>query len=171
MAHNTKNTLKMARLLIIFFVIIFLFSCMFKYGIDKLRRKENDDIIANMLIIQSRIKIINGNIKVNNSEDGYIGIKVSDIQDEKIKDKIAKIGISENQYEDYYILSKENFEIMQIYDDLKKVDDNEYIVCYKLCDVIYIKGLDIDGKKIYKLSDIQKNDKLPEYILYNQIKI
>lgn len=148
------SKLKLARLIIVFIAIIITAFYAFKYAINRIQSSNNEDIVTNMLIIQGKIKVINGDVKVGNSEKQLIGTKISDVQDENIRNTVKNIGITEDSFQEYYTLNRENFETMQISDDLKNVNDGEYVVNYKECEVIYIKGINKDGTVKYKLSDI-----------------
>ena len=145
---------KLVRLIVVFIVIIVAAVWALKYSINKIQSSKNDDIITNMLVIQGKIKVMNGDVKVGNSDNQHIGTKLSDLKDDSIEKKINNAGVTEESFEDFYLLSKENLAAMQILDDLKNVDDGEYIVNYKDCEVIYIKGIKKDGSTKYKLSDI-----------------
>lgn len=171
MTSTTKSKLKLLRLIVVFILLVIAAIYVVKYASNRIKEKKSDDVVANMLIIQGKLKVINGKSKVNNSDEWYIGIKISDVHDEDFIRKINDIGITEEIYDEYYLLNKEHFEIMQLTDDLKNVDNNEYIVNYKQCEVVYVEGINIDGSTKYKLSDIEKKSKKPEFILYNQIKI
>ena len=148
---------KLVRLIVVFLAIIITSVWALKYALNKMQSSENEDIVTNMLIIQGKIKVMNGDVKVGNSENQYIGIKLSDLQDENIKKNINNAGVTAEDFDNYYLLGKENFETMQILDDLKKVDNGEYVVNYKECEVVYIKGIKKDGITKYKLSDILSN--------------
>lgn len=165
-----KKKFKTLKLLIVFAIIIFIFINIYKSFVNLVRNKDGDDIVTNMLIIQGRIKVINGEIKVNSEEYKYVGTKVSEIDNDELKEKIKNIGIEESQYEEYYVLTKENYSEMGIADELKKADDNQYLVNYNNVDVIYIDGITIKNEKKYKLSDIKAKQEKKKWILYNKIE-
>lgn len=154
MADLVKGRLKIVRLVVIFILIVIAIIYLARYASYRVKAGKSDDIVANMLIIEAKIKVINGNVRVNNNEDGYIGIKISDVQDENFKKRLNDAGIAADAYEKYYLLNKEHFEQMQVLDDLKNVDDNEYVVNYKDCEVWYLKGININGSIVHKLSDV-----------------
>ena len=106
--------------------------------------------------------MINGETKVNVENEGFVGKKVSELENEKIKEAIVKLGITEEEFEDYYVLYMNDFETMGISDELKKANSEEYIISYKNIEVIYIKGIEADEKTYYKLSDILNKDKKEE---------
>lgn len=119
-----------------------------------IKNKNRDDIVTNMLIIQGRVKVLNGEIKVNSNEYTYIGTKVSDIEDMNLKEKIKKAGVTDESFEKYYLLSREDLSKLKALEELKKADDNQYIVSYDEVEVIYIEGISDNDNTKYKLSDI-----------------
>lgn len=164
-----SNKFKTTKLLIIFALIIFVIINIFKYIKIELQKKESDDIITNMLIIQGKVKLISGEAEVNSNEDNYVGAKLSEYNNQDIKSTILNIGIEESSFENYYILNKENLDNMGISSELKNIQDNEYIVNYIDTEVIYIKGINIDDDVKYKLSDILIKEDPKKWILYNRI--
>lgn len=156
MTDLVKGRLKIVRLVVIFVLIVIAIIYFARYASQRIKAGKSDDIVANMLIIEAKIKVINGNVRVNNDEGDYVGIKVSDIQDENFRKKLNDVGITEELYEKYYVLNKEHFNQMQILDELKNVDDKEYVVSYKDCQVLYINGINVNGNVVYKLSDVPK---------------
>lgn len=119
-----------------------------------IKNKNRDDIVTNMLIIQGRVKVLNGEIKVNSNEYTYIGTKLSDIEDMNLKEKIKKTGVTDESFEKYYLLSREDLSKLKALEELKKADDNQYIVSYDEVEVIYIEGISDNDNTKYKLSDI-----------------
>ena len=164
-----SNKFKTLKLLIIFIIIIIIATFALIYVKELFIEKENDDIKTNMLIIQAKIKLLKGEADVNQNEDGYVGIKVSDSDNQEIKELIQNLNISENEFESYYILYKEDFEKMGISEEVKNIEDNDYIINYNDTEVIYTKGITIDGVLYYKLSDIIAKEQPPKWILYNRI--
>lgn len=148
---------KTLKLFLIAIVIAIAFFNIYKYAMIKVRAKENDDITTNMLIIQKKIKLMNGEMKVNGTEESYIGTKITELNNDEIKNQIEQTDIKEEELEKLYILSSQDLEDMGILEELKKVNDNEYIINYKEVDVIYIKGVNVEDKKVYRLSEITSN--------------
>ena len=82
---------------------------------------------------------------------------------------MKKIGIAENIYEKYFILTQKDFETMGIEGELKNKADNLFVVNYEEMEVIYTKGIKVDGNIKYKLSDIIKTPEKKEWILHNRM--
>ena len=159
MGKTNSGKLKTIRLIIIFMLVCIFFFVAYRFAITKIHDKENDDIKTNMLIIQKKVKLINGNMRVNSTEEGLIGKKVTEIEDENIKESILKTGVEAESLEEYYILSDEDYKNMGIADELKRAKTNEYVINYKQSDVIYLSGIEINNKTKYKLKDIIEDEK------------
>lgn len=155
MSNGKFRTIKFLVLLVI---VVVAFFYIYKLVNNKLAEKKYDDITTNMLVIQKKVKMINGETRVNVENEGFVGKKVLENDNPNVKASILKAGVSEEELEDYYILYMNDFETMGIINELKRANSEEYAVNYKQNEVIYVKGIDVDGKKMYKLSDIFSED-------------
>ncbi len=164
-----KNRFKTVKLLIVFILIVIVIINVVKYINKEIHKKENDDIVTNMLIIQGKTRLINGEAEVSNNKDNYVGAKLSEYQDQSLRDFTRGIGIEESSFEDFYVLNREHLSSMGILGELKNVKDYEYIVNYKDKEVIYINGIYVDNNVKYKLSDIINKEVPKKWILYNRI--
>ena len=166
MKNKKYKTLK---LLIIFILIVI--AALFSVNHIKKLITENktNDIKTNMLIIQGKIKLLKGQSEVNNNEENYVGTKVSNLDNQQIKQLMQNLKIEESKYENYYILNKENFDQMEISAEIKNIENHVYIVNYNEAEVIYTKGIIINNETKYKLSDIMAKEPEKEWILYNRI--
>ncbi|MBO5348760.1 MAG: hypothetical protein J6A89_02930 [Clostridia bacterium] len=166
MKNKKYKTLK---LLIIFILIVI--AALFSVNHIKKLIAENktNDIKTNMLIIQGKIKLLKGQSEVNNNEENYVGTKVSNLDNQQIKQLMQNLKIEESKYENYYILNKENFDQMEISAEIKNIENHVYIVNYNEAEVIYTKGIIINNETKYKLSDIMAKEPEKEWILYNRI--
>lgn len=158
----TSGRYKSLKLLILLVVVVVAFFNIYKLLSNKMAEKKYDDITTNMLIIQKKVKMINGETLVNVENEGIIGTKISEIDNKSIKDLSINAGVSEEELEDYYMLYMSDFEKMGIINELKRPNSEEYLVNYKQSEVIYIKGINVDGKKMYKLSKILSKDEANE---------
>lgn len=164
-----SNKYKTLKLVIIFILIIIIVIFALKYINKMIVEKESNDIKTNMLIIQGKIKLLKGEAEVNKNEDNYVGTKLSDSDNQEIKQFMQSIGIEESKFESYYILSKEDFEKMAISEEVKNIEDNIYIVNYNDAEVIYTNGILVNDVIKYKLSDIIAKAPTKRWILYNRI--
>ena len=120
-------------------VIVIIAIFIAKNAFKMLERKENDDVKTDLLIIQAKVKVIKGKSEVNANTDNYVGTKVIDIENEEIKDFLKNIGISEKDFDKYFVLNYKDFEKMEITQDLKNMEDNVFIVNFDSTEVIYKK--------------------------------
>lgn len=147
---------KTLKLFVLFIFIAIAFFFIFKYANTKIEEKKSDDIKTNMLIIQKKVKTINGIKKVNADETVLIGTKLSEIENDDIKNKIKNVGVNDEELEKYFLLNIEDFKNMKIYEELSNVSESEYVVNYELEEVIYLNGINTKDATAYKLSDLNK---------------
>ena len=147
---------KTLKLFVLFIFIAIAFFFIFKYANTQIEEKKNDDIKTNMLIIQKKVKTINGIKKVNADETVLIGTKLSEIENDDIKNKINNVGVNDEELEKYFLLNIEDFKNMKIYEELSNVSESEYVVNYELEEVIYLNGINTKDATAYKLSDLNK---------------
>ena len=104
---------KTLKLFVLFIFIAIAFFFIFKYANTKIEEKKSDDIKTNMLIIQKKVKTINGIKKVNADETVLIGTKLSEIENDDIKNKIKNVGVNDEELEKYFLLNIEDFKNMK----------------------------------------------------------
>ena len=126
---------------------------------NQYQKEEIETTKTSMLTLQSKIKILSEEVLMKKEGANYIGKKVSDnLEDETIKQLIEKEIIVEEDgnYDNYYILEKDEFEQLNLQDsNLKKV-----IVNYKTCEIIDLEGFTINNETYYRLSDFKEENKL-----------
>ena len=149
-----RKIFKTIKLIVLLLIVVVSFFQIFKFTQKKMEEKKRDDIITNMLILQKKVKMINGETLVNVENEGIIGKKISEIENNNLKEKIKKAGVIEEDFENYYLLYMNDFDTMKISNELKRANSEEYLVSYKENEVIYIKGIEIGNKVYYKLSEI-----------------
>ena len=164
-----KEISRFLRFFIIIAIIITLIILVAKLGSKMFNEKKYVDIETDLLLVQAKVKIIKGKSDVNSNTDAYVGTKVSESTSVEIKNSLNKIGISEDEYDKYYILYNQDFEKMGIAEELKNKKDEEFIVSYDTAEVIYIKGVKENNQIKYKLSDIVHSAKKKDWIMYNRI--
>lgn len=107
-----------------------------------------------MLLVQGRIKVIGQENEMNKEEHQLKGLKISEnLEDEKIKRLIENkvINTEEENFDKYYIINSQTLSELNLQDNLK---EEYYIVNYKTYEIIYSKGIEIEGKMHYKLTEI-----------------
>ncbi|MBR2744838.1 MAG: hypothetical protein IKE01_06070 [Clostridia bacterium] len=162
---------KAIRLLVVTTIIIIVGVFCIKKVSNSLEQKKYEDLKADLLLIQAKVKTIKGKADVSGNKDNYLGAKISENENNDLKDFLRYIKIKDEDFESFYVLSKVDFDTMNISDELKNAEDNEFIVNYDSSEVIYKKGIKVDGKVKYKISEINEK-KLPKYwIIYNRVEV
>ena len=164
-----KSVARFIRFAVIIGLIIAIAIPIAKTGFKMLDEKKYTDLQTDLLLIQGKVKVIQGKSEVSGNKDGYIGQKVSESDNNKIKDLLKQLNISEEDFEKYFILGQNDFNAMGIAGELKNKGDNLFVVNYEKMEVIYTKGIKVDGKVKYKLTDIIKTPEKKEWILHNRM--
>lgn len=113
--------------------------------------EKNEDIKANMLLIQGATRVLKQNSIVQKNTDMFVGTKISEMQDDEIINNFKALNIiEESQYEKYYCLNNENLKQLNI--DVENEEGSYYLVNYDEDVIIITKGH--EGK--YKLSEISE---------------
>lgn len=166
-----KSIFKIIKLLFILSIIAGIATFLLKNAGILLQQKNDDDKKTDLLLIQAKIKLIKGKSDVNSNTDEYVGVKVSESDNESIKEFLRNIQILDSDFEKFYILSYQDFEKMGIVSELKDIEDNNYIINYETAEVIYVKGVSVDNEIKYKLSEIVTKEEEKTWILYNRIEV
>ena len=76
------------------------------------------------------------------------------LEDEKIKKLLDEniINQEDENFENYYIIDSENLNQLNLNDDL---EGEYYIVNYKNYEIIYSKGIEVEEKTYYTLTDLK----------------
>lgn len=111
--------------------------------------EKNEDIKANMLLIEGATKVLKQNSIVQKNTDMFVGTKISEMPDDELINNFKALNIiEESQYEKYYCLNNENLKQLNL--DIENEEDSYYLVNYDEDIIIITKGY--EGK--YKLSEI-----------------
>ena len=164
-----KSVARFLKFAIIIGIIIGITIPIARHGFKMLDEKKYTDLQTDLLLIQAKVKVIKGKSDVNGNKDNYLGQKVSESNNEQIKNLLRDLNITEENYEKYFILNSKDFETMGIAHELRNKGDALFIVNYDDNEVIYTKGIKVDGNTKYKLSDIIKTPKKKEWILHNRM--
>ena len=127
---------------------------------NKNRKIEN--VTTNMLLVQGKIKVIAQENEMNKDENTLIGKKVSEnLEDEKVKILIENKVISQDEenFDKHYIIDSETLNELNLKDNL---NGEYYIVNYKTYEVIYSKGIEIDGKMHHALTELLEHRDIKE---------
>lgn len=164
-----KKSFKTLKLVVIIAIIIAIAVILVNKGLEMIEQKKFEDIRTDLLLIQAKIEMIKGKSKVNNNIDAYVGNCVSEYNNDEIKEFLKGINIKEEDFRMYYVLNYQEFENLGIAQNLKDKDDNNIIVNYDTIDVIYKKGVIIDGNTKYRLSEIVEKAEKKIWILHDRM--
>ena len=115
---------------------------------------------TNMLQIQGKVKILSEEDNMDKDTNKLKGRKIEENKDiEKVRQLINDGIISEEEekFSKYYIIDNLDLEQMKL--DNIYLDNGFYIVNYDTEEVIYSEGIEVDGDKYYKLSQLKELDK------------
>ena len=120
------------------------------YWINKnIDDEKNEDIKANMLLIQGATRVLKQNSIVQKNTDMFVGTKISDMPDDELINNFKSLNIiQEADYGKYYCLNNENLKQLNL--DIENEEGSYYLVDYDDDIIIITKGY--EGK--YKLSEI-----------------
>lgn len=159
-----QNQKGMSQIVLIISIVIITLATIYIVNIvkEQLNKKTVEDYETDMLMIQSKVKILDEEVNMKKDEIELEGKNIlENLEQEKIKQILDKKLISqeEENFEKYYILENEDLEKIGLSNI--KLKKGFYIVNYTTDEVIYSEGIS-DGKNIYyKLSEIKeiKNSK------------
>lgn len=119
-----------------------------------INNRKIENLTTDMLLVQGKIKVIAQENEMNEEEHHLIGRKVQDnLEDEKVK-KLLENNIIKSEdeiFDKYYIIDSEILKELNLQDNL---DGEYYIVNYTSYEIIYTKGLEIDGQMHYTLTEL-----------------
>ncbi len=120
------------------------------YWINKnIDDEKNEDIKANMLLIQGATRVLKQNSIVQKNTDMFVGTKISDMPDDELINNFKSLNIiQEADYGKYYCLNNENLKQLNL--DIENEEGSYYLVDYDDDIIIITKGY--EGK--YKISEI-----------------
>ena len=120
---------------------------------DEGKKREIENVTTDMLLIQGKIKVISQENEMNEEENPLIGKKLSEnLEDEKVKKLIDNKVINvEESLEKYYIIDTEIIKTLNLEDNL---EGEYYIVNYETYEIIYSKGIEIEGQMHYTLTEL-----------------
>lgn len=145
-------------------IIIVIGALAINFIIKEANKRNTENLTTNMLLVQGKIKVIAQENEMNDEENGLLGRKVQDnLEDEKIKKLLEnKIVNSEDEtFENCYIIDSEILREIKLDDNL---NGEYYIVNYKTYEIIYSKGIEIEGQMHYSLSELLEHRNREENI-------
>ena len=138
---------------VIAIIAIIIFAVNFLLNETKQRKEEN--LVTDMLLLQGKIKVIAQENEMKKEENTLVGKQVKEnLEDEKIKKLLDEniINQEDENFENYYIIDSESLNQLNLNDDL---EGEYYIVNYKNYEIIYSKGIEVEEKTYYTLTDLK----------------
>lgn len=118
------------------------------------KNREIENVTTNMLLVQGKIKVIAQENEMNKDENTLIGKSLSEnLEDEKVK-RLIDTKVINTETEDMdkcYIIDGETINSLNLENSL---DGEYYIVNYKTYEIIYSKGIEIEGQMHYTLTEL-----------------
>lgn len=169
-----KNQRGMSQITLVISIIIIIVIAVLGFNITKkmLERRNVENYKTNMLLLQGKVKVISKEFVMKKEDEEILeGKKVSEnLEREDIKELLQKgiISQEDESFERIYIIENEDLERIGLSDI--KLKDGYYIVNYNTDEIIYSKGIEIDQKVYYKLSEIKEMYDKKEIDLINTIE-
>lgn len=155
-----KNQRGMSQITLVISIIIIIVIAVLGFNITKkmLERRNVENYKTNMLLLQGKVKVISKEFVMKKEDEEILeGKKVSEnLEREDIKELLEKgiISQEDESFERIYIIENEDLERIGLSNI--KLKDGYYIVNYNTDEIIYSKGIEIDQKVYYKLSEIKE---------------
>lgn len=152
-----ESGISYTKLLIIFAIVIVIGIIIATYIMGVFKENSLEDIKTNMLLIQTKIKVIKGDSDISGDAGSLKGTKLSaPDQPAEIQNFLGKGLVNQEEYDYYYILNQQCLNEIGL-GEVKLENGDYYIVNYTTYEVIYTKGYTDEYKNTYyKLSEIQE---------------
>lgn len=157
-------------LVIIIVVIIALIGVIIFFTLKGYKQEEFESTRTDMLKIEGRIKVLSESATAKKDETLKKGTKLSELEENELIKEVIEKGIvskEEENYSEYYSLSKENLEEIGL-NSIEISNGNSVIVNYKTHEVIYTEGIKIKDKEYFKLSELNRIKEESEIALNEQ---
>ena len=154
-----KSEKGMGHLMLILCIIIILVAIISILNIahSKIQQEGTENYKTDMLLIQSKVKILSQESTIQKKEEILKGKKVADDLENDVVKKLIEnkiISQEEKEFAKYYILENATLEEMGL--NTISLKEGVYIVNYDTDEIIYSEGIKIKENIYYKLSDLQK---------------
>jgi Tfp pilus assembly protein PilE len=148
---SKKSGITMVALVITIIVMIILASVTIYTGSNIVKQASLQNINTNMMLIQAKTKTIEEQAKFNKDTSNYRGMKISEVEDNELIDKLVSNNVIDD-VDNYYLLTQTDLNAM----GLEKIDiEDGYVVNYDTNEVIYVKGFEANNQTYYKLSEMK----------------
>ena len=137
-------------------VIIFIAVMATKLLLNETENNGIENQITDMLLVQGKIKVVSKENLVKKDESPLIGKPIAEnLEDENVKKMLDEkvIDTEEENFENYYIIDAESIKELELNNDM---NGKIYLVNYETYEIVDSKGIDIDGKNYYTLTELLK---------------
>ena len=152
---SEKGMTLLTTAVLVLVIAVLVFAVVY-YARIQLAKESLEDLKTDMLLIQAKVKTIDGEYTLNKKEETLKGTKIADMQeDSSIKEFLEKNVIDlQEEEKKYFVLNQENLNEMDLKITLE--ENSYYIVEYTTKEVYTSKGFTYsDGNTYYKLTDIE----------------
>ena len=153
---KSEKGISYVKLLVIFAIVIVIGILIASYIMGVFKKGNLEDTKTNMLLLQTKVKVLKGDSDITGDASVLKGQKVSapDIPNE-VKDFLNKGIITPEEYDYYYIINQDCLNQIGL-TNVKLKSGKYFIVNYTNYEVIYTDGYTDEYNNIYyKLSEIQ----------------
>lgn len=154
---KSEKGISYIKLLIIFAIVIIVGILITTYIMGILKKGNLENIKTNMLLLQTKVKVLKGDSDITGDASVLKGQKLSaPDQPKEIVDFLNKGLINTEEYDYYYVINQDTLNEMGL-GEIKLEAGKYYIVNYTNYEVIYTDGyIDEYNNLYYKLSEIQE---------------
>lgn len=164
---KNNNGMGIIQLMIIIVVIVLIIATGIYFAKKQYTEARVQTIKTDMLQVQWKLKDYMDKQTVKGEEKQYLGTKISEMnEDILIEDFLAKNVISEEEYEQYYVLKDEDLAKATL--EITNYEASYFLVNYDTYEIIVTKGYQYSKDEIlYKLSDVEDKTEKEENIIVN----
>lgn len=152
--RNNEKGIALTTLVITIIVMLILVGT--TIGVSNIIEKARiQSITTNMLLIQTKVKIINERIAFNGDTSIYVGKKLKE-QSNKASIANGVLTSAELESDSFYVYDRETLDSIGL-EGIDLSNSEVFIVDYDTCDIIWPKGeTNEEGIKVYRLTEIME---------------
>lgn len=166
-----EKGITLVALIIMVIVIIILAGISLTQGSELLKTTKVETYVTNMITIRAKAKVYAEEVNAGTWDVQDKSSKRNELYSEKYNmtkpsnesELISKVeeNVNKGNGVEFYQITKETLTKMGLEDLAKESNDGDYVVAYDAgdytnLDIIYTKGIEYNGKKLYTLSSLQK---------------
>ena len=166
-----EKGITLVALIIMVIVIIILAGISLTQGSELLKTTKVETYVTNMITIRAKAKVYAEEVNAGTWDVQDKSSKRNELYSEKYNmtkpsnesELISKVeeNVNKGNGVEFYQITKETLTKMGLEDLAKESNDGDYVVAYDAgdytnLDIIYTKGIEYNGKKLYTLSSLKK---------------